>query len=186
MGSFFKTMKPGSLKSDILLCLNIIRQIACGAAFLAVCMLISPTAWAQDSDAKVLDREFRSTVIPFLNTYCLDCHGRDRQEAKLNLGGFTTAGKVVWEFSAGGSQSYGVRRLPNGNTLICDSATGKVVEVTPGKKIVWVFSEPTVCDAFRLPSGNTLLTSGRRFAEVTPDKKVVWSKDGASYGTARK
>ena len=80
----------------------------------------------------------------------------------------------------------GAQRLWSGNTLICDSATGKVVEVTPGKKIVWVFSEPTVCDAFRLPSGNTLLTSGRRFAEVTPDKKVVWSKDGASYGTARK
>ena len=104
IGSFFKTMKPGSLKSDMRLCVDLIRQIVCGAAFLTVWMLISLTAWAQDSDAKVLDREFRSTVIPFLNTYCLDCHGNDRQEAKLNLGGYTTAGKVasshqVWEGS---------------------------------------------------------------------------------------
>jgi len=101
-GIVLQKMKPGSLKSDIRLCLDIIRHIVCGAAFLTVFMLISRTVRAQDSGAEVLDREFRSTVIPFLNAYCLDCHGRDQQEAKLNLSGYTTAGKVasshqVWE-----------------------------------------------------------------------------------------
>ena len=89
-GIVLQKMKPGSLKSDIRLCLDIIRHIVCGAAFLTVFMLISRTVRAQDSDVEVLKSEFRSTVIPFLNAYCLDCHGRDQQEAKLNLSGYTT------------------------------------------------------------------------------------------------
>ena len=96
----------------------------------------------------------------------------------------TPDGKVVWEFA--GMQMYGVRRLRNGNTLVCTLGTNRVVEIGPDKKIVWEFAEPGVCDAFRLPSGNTLLTSNKRFAEVTPEGKVVWSKAGANYGTARK
>ena len=95
-------MKPGYLTSDIRPWLDIARHIVYGAAFLTVFMLMSPTVRAEDSAAKVLDREFRSTVIPFLNAYCLDCHGKDRQEAKLNLSGYTSAGTVasshqVWE-----------------------------------------------------------------------------------------
>jgi hypothetical protein len=45
-------------------------------------------------------------------------------------------------------------------------------------------TNPTDC--FRLPNGNTLITEGNRFIEVTPDKKIVWTKEGCSYGSARR
>jgi len=35
----------------------------------------------------------------------------------------------------------GVQRLPNGNTLICESAGKRVFEVTPGKQVVWEYVE---------------------------------------------
>ncbi len=33
-------------------------------------------------------------------------------------------------------------RLPNGNTLICESSKGRIFEVTPGKEIIWEFISP--------------------------------------------
>ena len=35
--------------------------------------------------ATELDRRFASEVQPFLKMYCLDCHGKEKQEGKLNL-----------------------------------------------------------------------------------------------------
>lgn len=91
--------------------------------------------------------------------------------------------KTVWEYPL--NQSYGCQPLANGNVLITNF-DGRVVEVTRDKKEVWEFRENNAVDAFRLPSGNTLITGGSRFIEVTPDKKIVWTKDGCSYGTARR
>ena len=95
-------IKPGCLKSDMRLWCDVVRQMASGAAFLTLLLVVSPTVRAQDFSDEVLEREFRSTVVPFLKAYCLDCHGKNRQEAKLNLSGYTTADKVasshqVWE-----------------------------------------------------------------------------------------
>ena len=36
----------------------------------------------------------------------------------------------------------GAQRLPNGNTLICQGADGRIFEVTPEKKIVWEYVNP--------------------------------------------
>jgi hypothetical protein len=36
----------------------------------------------------------------------------------------------------------GANRLPNGNTLICDSIRGMIFEVTPGKEVVWKYVIP--------------------------------------------
>ncbi len=93
-------MKPGLLKNDFRSNANEygLRVVT----FLATMVLLSPVLLAAESEAEVLEREYQSTVIPFLNSYCLGCHGRDRKEAKLDLAGYTTAGKVasahqVWE-----------------------------------------------------------------------------------------
>lgn len=40
----------------------------------------------------------------------------------------------------------GVQRLPNGNTLICSGAPGRVFEVTPAKRVVWDWTSPFVAD----------------------------------------
>ena len=50
------------------------------------------------------------------------------------------------------------QRLPNGNTLVCEGATGRVFEVTAGGKTVWEFQNPLfgngrddVYRAYRIP-----------------------------------
>jgi hypothetical protein len=55
--------------------------------------------------------------------------------------------RVLWRYAAedfftafGGS----CQRLPNGNTLITETATGYVFEVTPEGRRVWVWANPDV------------------------------------------
>lgn len=52
--------------------------------------------------AAELDRRFAAEVQPFLKTYCLDCHGKEKQEGKLNLAGYSSLAVVaknqqIWE-----------------------------------------------------------------------------------------
>lgn len=102
----------------------------------------------------------------------------------------TPAKKVVWQYGLGkpsqlGTPGYLARpvkahRLANGNTIIVDRGThqnGRVIEVTPGKKVVWVFGAGAVkntsesnqppalvepLDALRLPDGSTLVTDKKQ------------------------
>jgi HEAT repeat protein len=96
----------------------------------------------------------------------------------------TPEGETVWEYE-GMNNSYGCQPLPGGNVLICDFG-GSVQEVTRDKKVVWSMTATNPTDCFRLPNGNTLITEANRFIEVTPDKKIVWTKEGCSYGSARR
>ena len=57
-------------------------------------MLASPLAAAPPAAADH-DRQFAETVVPFLQTYCQSCHGKTKQEAKLDLSAFTTAASVT-------------------------------------------------------------------------------------------
>lgn len=56
----------------------------------------------------------------------------------------------VWEYSAPETKEFyssyisGARRLPNGNTLICQGADGTFFEVTPDKQVVWKYVNPAV------------------------------------------
>jgi len=58
--------------------------------------------------------------------------------------------QLTWTYAAlTGSQWYesdisGAYRLPNGNTLLCYGTHGVLVEVTPGKEIVWQYVNPVV------------------------------------------
>jgi hypothetical protein len=63
------------------------------------------------------------------------------------------AGKIVWQLNNADlpgnliNDACGGQRLPNGNTVICSYAIGanrtKLIEVTPDKKVVWIFTEAT-------------------------------------------
>src|SRR3989338_2224801 len=71
--------------------------------------------------------------------------------------------KVVWaftheekftgwmppEFKFNSPYIAGAQRLPNGNTLICEGATGRIFEVTKGGEIVWEFINPERKAMFR-------------------------------------
>ena len=58
--------------------------------------------------------------------------------------------QVVWEYRGDPPISFfsyhisGAERLPNGNTLICEGAPGRIFEVTPTQEIVWEYINPFV------------------------------------------
>ena len=84
--------------------------------------------------------------------------------------------RIVWSYTrlADNPQLinvYSAQRLPNGNTLITDRRADFVIEVTPGKQVVWRYgAQPdsyapgSLYDPFsavRLPNGNTLIADNR-------------------------
>jgi hypothetical protein len=65
-------------------------------------MHFGATGIAQDSTRVRLAKSFKQTISPFLDTHCRSCHGKDKQEAKLDLSGFTSVQKIadahqIWE-----------------------------------------------------------------------------------------
>jgi hypothetical protein len=55
--------------------------------------------------------------------------------------------EIVWDFRDRLNLFYtnvcgGAQRLPNGNTLVCESTKGRFFEVTPEKEIVWEYINP--------------------------------------------
>jgi hypothetical protein len=54
----------------------------------------------------------------------------------------------VWSYTSPRKEDFfdnimsGANRLPNGDTLICDSLRGTIFEVTPAKEVVWKFINP--------------------------------------------
>ena len=95
------TVKPG--------CLARHTHGGCGAlpswrlvVACSVMLLICRPGRAQDSQPESLEDSYRATVLPFLKSHCLECHGRDEPEAKLDLSGYTSAATVasshqIWE-----------------------------------------------------------------------------------------
>lgn len=93
------------------------------------------------------------------------------------------SGKVVWEYPA--QTARDVWQLPNGNVLFpycisngADNAETGVMEVTPGKKVVWQFkTHGQVYSCQRLADGNTLVgaTQQGRVLIVGPEGQVVKS-----------
>ena len=60
------------------------------------------------------------------------------------------SGEIVWSWQGDPKESFftrfrgGAQRLPNGNTLVCESEKGHVFEITPGGKRVWEFWNPEI------------------------------------------
>lgn len=59
-------------------------------------------------------------------------------------------GDIEWQFVADPPESFysdvegSAQRLPNGNTLICESTRGRVFEVTRGGDVVWEWRNPEI------------------------------------------
>ncbi|HEX9801308.1 MAG TPA: arylsulfotransferase family protein [Thermoanaerobaculia bacterium] len=63
--------------------------------------------------------------------------------------------RIVWSYPADPAGEFfsawrgSAQRLPNGNTLICESETGRALEVTSEGRIVWEFWNPDLRDGKR-------------------------------------
>jgi len=59
--------------------------------------------------------------------------------------------QIVWEYIDPMHQLYtnfcgSAQRLPNGNTLMCESRTGTFYEITYDKEVVWKYTSPFIID----------------------------------------
>ncbi|MGL4593217.1 MAG: hypothetical protein ACRCUY_00655 [Thermoguttaceae bacterium] len=68
-----------------------------------------------------------------------------------------------------------VRKLENGNYLVCHSGDHLVREYKPAGEIVWEQKVPHIAFAAeRLPNGNTMISSIDQVTEFDKDGKIVW------------
>jgi DNA-binding beta-propeller fold protein YncE len=106
-----------------------------------------------------------------------------RQVAELDR-----TGKAYWLYSPEGDtltrQLAGfvhAARLPNGNALVVDAGSHRVLEVTPAKEIAWQTSEEARLKgprhAARLANGNTLVvdTGNNRLVEIDKAGAPSWA-----------
>ena len=63
--------------------------------FYVVFGVLAPSRLPGEDTSKLLDTAFQKTVKPFLKSFCLDCHGHDDPEAKLDLSGYGSLGDVT-------------------------------------------------------------------------------------------
>lgn len=187
------------------------------------------TMIAESGPSRIIevDRDGRIVHEMKLQVAKADAHRDTRNVRKLAGGNYLVAhesegavreydpsGKVVWEYTvplfgkerkgghaaeAWGNAVYSAIRLPNGNTLIGAGNGHSVLEVTPGKEIVWAIHQDDlsgvklawVTQVSRLANGNTVIVNCHagpdqpQILEVTPGKKVVWSfHDFKNFGDA--
>lgn len=139
----------------------------------------------------------------------LVCHEADGRVCE-----YSREGKIVWDFevpmfgksparghglTAFGNKAYSALRLANGNTLIGTGNGHSIVEVTPGKKVVWKLEQndlPNIQLAWvttlqELPNGNIVIgnchatEANPQVVEVNRKKEVVWTfKDFERFGNA--
>ena len=93
--------------------------------------------------------------------------------------------KEVWTYSEGLEHPLAAQRLANGNTLIGDARLGKVIEVTPDKRVVWKYESPDLANmrsrnAHRTEQGTTLI------AVEAEGKLIEVDQAGISSGNGRR
>lgn len=68
-----------------------------------------------------------------------------------------------------------VRKLPNGNYLVCHSGDREVKEYRPDGSVVWEQKVPnTAFAAVRLPDGNTLISSLDQVQKWSSENRLLW------------
>ena len=66
-----------------------VRPAACQLAFF-VCLLIAPHVHAADP--------FEDQVLPFVKSYCVQCHNAKKASGELDLTRYTSASKILEDF----------------------------------------------------------------------------------------
>ena len=64
-------------------------------SILTTTAVLSVVAWGQQGTRAELDGQFTRTVRPFLETYCITCHGQQQPAAQLDLSGFSTMAALL-------------------------------------------------------------------------------------------
>jgi hypothetical protein len=89
-----------------------------------------------------------------------------------------SSGKEVKSFRIQGVSNFGNEVLPNGHVLIPISWQNRVLEYDKEGKVVWEKTVTQPMSAFRLPNGNTLVST-----QQWPVKVIELNKDGKEVST---
>lgn len=73
------------------------KWTTCSAGFVVVLAATATLSVVrgQEGTRSELDRRFTLTVRPFLNTYCISCHGSQQPAAQMDLSGFSTMAALL-------------------------------------------------------------------------------------------
>ena len=104
--------------------------------FLLTAACCAPAQSAEPPEFETLKDEFESSVHPFLKTYCLDCHGKDLQEAKLDLSPFISIANVQADL---GHWELVLERLKAGEMPPADAAD-QPSKAKRGAVVKWIES----------------------------------------------
>jgi len=89
-------------------------------------------------------------------------------------------GKIVWEYKADPPKRFyspsrgSNERLPNGNTFIAESDSGRLFEVTPQGRVVWEFQNPEL----RKGGGRMALYRALRYPRDLVDRLLAKHRGG--------
>jgi outer membrane protein assembly factor BamB len=86
--------------------------------------------------------------------------------------------RIVWSFTEPGffSESEGAeQRLVNGNTLVTESNSGRLVEVTRDGRIVWEYVNPVSVEV----DGAEVVLGISRAERLPPDFPIDWAAGGS-------
>ena len=156
---------PGAAENDVLLSLRQLDVIAIMDPLTRVIKWAARGSWHLQSDAYVLDN---GNILVFDSNGDLANGGTSRV---LEIDPVTLA--ITWEFPADtgesllGSDSSGVQRLPNGNTLVADAGGARILEVTSAGNIVWEYRLPQT-DSVKPGRGRSRVASARRYSIDAP------------------
>lgn len=106
--------------------------------------------------------------------------------------------KEVWSCCEALQHPLAAQRLSNGNTLVGDARAGRVIEVTPDKKVVWEYKSDDLANmrmrnSRRTDAGTTLIAveAEAKIIEVDRAGRIVWQwqapngKDRRAYQALR-
>jgi hypothetical protein len=83
--------------------------------------------------------------------------------------------EIVWEYKADFPSDFytpvcaGAERMPNGNTVICDSWTGRIFEVTYEGELVWEYISPFI--GYQVGMTTTMMWRAHRYLPDYPGLK---------------
>jgi hypothetical protein len=133
-------------QGNLLVCFRNVNQVA------ILDGVTGEVVWAWGEGA--LEWPHYPTMTPDGNILVFD-NGVERESSRvIELNPVTL--EIEWEYGSGPGERFysyskgSAQRLPNGNTLICDSDNGRALEVTPAKEIVWEWFNPVVEDGRRV------------------------------------
>jgi uncharacterized protein (UPF0248 family) len=127
-------------KGDVLFCIRHLNII--GAANMGKKEIV--WYWGLDE----LEYPHHPSLLDNGNILLFDNGSRRKYSRVIELD--PRSGEIVWEYKGVPPESFfsadrgSAQRLPNGNTLITDSAEGRVIEVTKDGEVVWEFYNPVI------------------------------------------